>query len=66
MDDTDIAELVSPTLTSVDLGAARRAATAAELLLDRLGDGDAPARRITVAPVAHDPRVVVDELTRRR
>ena len=50
MDDTDIAELISPTLTSVDLGAARRAATAAELLLDRLGDGDAPARRITVAP----------------
>ena len=52
MDDTDIAELVSPTLTSVDLGAARRAATAAELLLDRLGDGDGsvPARRITVEP----------------
>ena len=29
MDDTDIAEFVNPTLTSVDLGAARRAATAA-------------------------------------
>ena len=52
MDDTDIAELVSPTLTSVDLGAARRAATAAKLLLDRLGDTDGcvPARRITVEP----------------
>ena len=52
MDDTDIAELVNPTLTSVDLGAARRAATAAELLLDRLGDddGSVPARRITVEP----------------
>ncbi len=52
MDDTDIAELVNPTLTSVDLGAARRAATAAELLLDRLGNGDSelPARRITVEP----------------
>ena len=51
MDDTDIAELVHPTLTSVDLGAARRAATAAELLLDRLADGEVvPARRITVEP----------------
>jgi LacI family transcriptional regulator len=50
MDDTDIAELVHPTLTSVNLGASRRAATAAELLLDRLGDGDLPARRITVDP----------------
>jgi LacI family transcriptional regulator len=52
MDNTEIAELVNPTLTSVDLGAARRAATAAELLLDRLadGDGDVPARRITVEP----------------
>ena len=48
MDDTDIAELVSPTLTSVDLGAARRAATAAELLLDRLGDAD--ARRPAASP----------------
>ena len=50
MDDTEIAELVNPTLTSVDLGAARRATTAAELLLDRLGDGEVPARRITVDP----------------
>lgn len=54
MDDTDIAELVTPTLTSVDLGSARRAATAAELLLDRLADRSAhdvaPARRVTVAP----------------
>lgn len=54
MDDTDIAELVNPTLTSVDLGAARRAATAAELLLDRLGasnsDATVAARRVTVEP----------------
>jgi LacI family transcriptional regulator len=52
MDDTDIAELVTPALTSVDLGAARRAATAAELLLDRLAAGGAelPARRVTVQP----------------
>jgi LacI family transcriptional regulator len=60
MDDTDIAELVNPTLTSVDLGAASRAAIAAELLLDRLGDGDGsvPARRITV-----DPTLTVREST---
>jgi LacI family transcriptional regulator len=52
MDDTEIAELVHPALTSVDLGAPRRAATAAALLLDRLADrdGDVPARRITVDP----------------
>jgi LacI family transcriptional regulator len=50
MDDTEIAELVTPTVSSVDLGAARRASTAAELLLDRLGDGQIAARRITVAP----------------
>lgn len=52
MDDTEIAELVSPTLTSVDLGAARRATAAAELLLDRLAGHDRalPARRVVVAP----------------
>jgi LacI family transcriptional regulator len=52
MDDTEIAELVSPTLTSVDLGAVRRATAAAELLLDRLADrdGELPARRVVVAP----------------
>jgi LacI family transcriptional regulator, galactose operon repressor len=50
MDDTDIAELVSPTLTSVDLGSARRAAAAARLLLDRLRDPALPARRVTEEP----------------
>jgi LacI family transcriptional regulator len=50
MDDTDIAELVSPTLTSVDLGSARRAAAAARLLLERLGDPDLPARRVIEEP----------------
>lgn len=50
MDDTDITELVTPTLTSVDLGSRRRAATAAQLLLERLAQPDLPARRITVEP----------------
>jgi LacI family transcriptional regulator len=50
MDDTDICELVVPTLTSVNLGSQRRAAAAAELLLERLGDPQLPARRVTVEP----------------
>jgi LacI family transcriptional regulator len=50
MDDTDIALLVSPTLTSVNLGSARRAAAAAQLLLERLAEPELPARRITDEP----------------
>lgn len=50
MDDTETCELTSPALTSVNLGSATRAATAAELLLDRLADRDLPARRVTVEP----------------
>ena len=44
--------LVSPTLTSVDLGSARRAAAAARLLLERLADSRA-------ASEARDRRAVV-------
>ncbi len=50
MDDTDICELVVPALTSVNLGSQRRAAVAAELLLERLVDPQLPARRVTVEP----------------
>lgn len=50
MDDTDIAELIHPALTSVDLGAAKRARTAAKLLLRRLADPDAPVRQVVIEP----------------
>jgi LacI family transcriptional regulator len=50
MDNTDIAELTFPRLTSVDLGAAARGRRAAQLLLSRLDDPTLPARRESIAP----------------
>ena len=50
MDNTDIAELTFPRLTSVDLGAAARGRRAAQLLLSRLDDPGLPARRESIAP----------------
>jgi LacI family transcriptional regulator len=45
MDDTELARLCFPTLSSVDLGSAERARIAAKLLLARLkSPGDAPQR----------------------
>jgi LacI family transcriptional regulator len=50
MDDTDIAELANPSITSVDLGAAKRARTAAKLLLRRLDKPEAPVRQVVIEP----------------
>jgi LacI family transcriptional regulator len=50
MDDTDLAAASWPSLTSVSLGSAERGRTAAELLLDRLQDGDVTPRLVTVPP----------------
>lgn len=50
MDNTDVTGLVTPTLSSVDLGAAERARRAAQLLVERLADPDAPRQRVTVSP----------------
>lgn len=50
MDDTEIAEVANPSLTSVDLGSARRARQAAELLVARLADPGQPTRQIVIAP----------------
>jgi LacI family transcriptional regulator len=50
MDDTDIAELTNPTLTSVDLGATKRAKAAAKLLLRRLDKPQAPVRQVVIEP----------------
>ncbi|KQZ86130.1 LacI family transcriptional regulator [Microbacterium sp. Root166] len=50
VDDTELAQVSRPGLTSVDLGAAERGRVAAELLLARLAEPDRPAHTVTVAP----------------
>jgi LacI family transcriptional regulator len=50
MDDTDIADLANPAITSVDLGATKRAKAAAKLLLRRLDKPDAPVRQVVIEP----------------
>lgn len=50
MDDTDIADLANPAITSVNLGATKRAQTAARLLLRRLDKPDAPVRQVVIEP----------------
>jgi LacI family transcriptional regulator len=54
MDDTTLASVTTPTLTSVDLGGAERARIAAELLLARI---ERPGRRPRTVGV--EPRLVV-------
>lgn len=50
MDDTDIAELANPSITSVNLGSVARARAAAKLLLRRLNDPGAPVKQIVIEP----------------
>jgi len=50
MDDTELASVSTPALTSVDLAAPDRGRAAARLLLDRLEDPALPARRVTIQP----------------
>ncbi|MET7467010.1 LacI family DNA-binding transcriptional regulator [Nonomuraea sp. NPDC005501] len=50
MDDTDLAAASWPSLTSVSLGSAERGRAAAELLLDRLQEGEHEPRVVTVPP----------------
>jgi LacI family transcriptional regulator len=50
MDDTDIAELMTPSITSVNLGSVKRAREAAKLLIRRLADPDAPVKQVVIAP----------------
>ena len=54
MDNTTLAEVTWPTLTSVDLGSAERARMAAELLLERI-----EAWRASRVSVGVEPRLVV-------
>jgi LacI family transcriptional regulator len=50
MDNTALAEVTWPTLTSVDLGSAERARIAAELLLERIEGQASEPRTVGVAP----------------
>ncbi|HEV7708153.1 MAG TPA: LacI family DNA-binding transcriptional regulator [Asanoa sp.] len=50
MDDTALAEMPFPQISSVSLGAAERGRIAAGLLISRLADPSLPPRRETVAP----------------
>jgi LacI family transcriptional regulator len=50
MDDSELCELCTPTLTSVSLEAEKRGERAARLLLRRIGDREAPPRRLRVPP----------------
>ena len=50
MDDTDLAELATPSITSVNLGSVKRARAAAKLLIRRLEDPGAPVEQIVIAP----------------
>lgn len=50
IDDTELAGVTSPPLTSIGLGAAARGRAAAQLLLDRIDDPKRPAKRITIQP----------------
>ncbi|MGW9628812.1 LacI family DNA-binding transcriptional regulator [Microbacterium sp. NPDC055521] len=59
IDDTELAAVVRPGLTSVDMGAAERGRVAAELLLARIADGSRPTQTVAVAP-----RLVVRGSTR--
>jgi LacI family transcriptional regulator len=51
VDDTELAQVSRPRLTSVDLGAAERGRIAAELLLARIAEPERPIHTVTVAPV---------------
>jgi LacI family transcriptional regulator len=50
MDDTELAAVTTPSLTSVDLGSRERGRLAARLLLERLDDPSREPRRVTVQP----------------
>jgi LacI family transcriptional regulator len=58
IDNTDMASLLHPTLTSVDLRAEERGEIAADLMLDRLANPDRAPKQIAV-----EPKLVIREST---
>jgi LacI family transcriptional regulator len=61
IDNTDMASLLHPTLTSVDLKAEERGEIAAQLMLDRLANPDRASKQITV-----EPKLIIRESTAKR
>lgn len=58
IDNTDLAALLRPTLTSIDLHAEQRGAIAARLMLERLANPDRPIQKVIV-----EPKLVIREST---
>lgn len=58
IDNIDLASLLRPTLTSIDLRAEERGEIAANLMLDHLANPDRPSKQITV-----QPRLVIRDST---
>lgn len=50
MDDTELADVANPSLTSVNLGSTERACAAADLLLSRIAEPTLPPRQVAIAP----------------
>ena len=50
IDNTDLANVLSPALTSIDYKSEYRGELAAKFILDRLGDPDTAYRKINIAP----------------
>lgn len=61
IDNTDLASLLRPALTSIDLHAEKRGALAAKLMLDRLTNPDRPTQQIIV-----EPTLVIRESTAKK
>ncbi len=61
IDNTDMASLLHPTLTSVDLKAEERGEIAAQLMLDRLANPDRASKQIIV-----EPKLVIRESTAKK
>lgn len=51
IDNTDLATILSPSLTTIDYNAEKRGRLAAEFLLERIQNPEAPAKRIEMQPV---------------
>lgn len=59
IDNTDLASLMRPTLTSIDLHAEQRGVIAANLMLERLSNPERPTQKVIV-----EPTLVIRESTR--
>lgn len=51
IDNTDLATILSPSLTTIDYSAEKRGRLAAEFLLERISNPDAPIKKIEIQPI---------------